>query len=143
MIRRIKSNKMRIPSSLRQLAKTMVDFDFKQIQLDLPVYSIAKIIPYPVERQLHSLVVLGCGHVEMHTDDISDCISTSFCIPFHLPKGARLCQEGGYLVRMKEGVCYSFNQRERHGVDVPDSSYTYSAFIVVDVLSKEAMKKAG
>ncbi|MEG1350440.1 MAG: hypothetical protein RSD49_20630 [Hafnia sp.] len=137
MIRKLTlATKPRIPAKLRKAAKNLSDMRFRQIQLSEPVSSIAKLIPYPVERQRHSLIVLGSGQVPTHEDDTQHILATSYCIPFHLPKNARLHQNY-QKVMMVEGACYSFNQNDSHGVDSPEDCQTYAAFIVVDVSKKE------
>lgn len=136
MIRRLKpTSKPRIPAEIRAKARKYPGRRFYQSQLDNPITSIAKMIPYPIERQFHSLVVLGDGGVETHTDDLDDFLATAYCVPFHIPKNARLWQEDECRV-MEEGECYSFNHERDHAVDSPEGCQTYAAFIVVDILKK-------
>lgn len=134
MIRRIKlKTKLKIPAKLRGLAKRYSSRSFEQIELEQSVASVVGAIPYPENRQVHSLVVLGSSYIEEHTDTLRDFISTSYCIPIHIPKGARLWQ-CDQRVSMVSGTCYSFNQSDYHKVDAPEDSRTYSAFLIVDIL---------
>ena len=126
-------SKFIIPSALRRLAKIYADSSFRQVELDSPIPSIARAIPYPIGRQSHCLVVLGNGGISEHADSLPDYLSTAYCIPFHIPRGARLWQNDQRVI-MEPGRCYCFNQSDYHKVDVPDSSRTYSAFVVVDIL---------
>lgn len=140
MIRKIAfPNKPRIPAYLREKAKNITSNHFVQVHLDDPIISIAKQIPYPHERQRHSMVVLGNGGVETHTDDLSGYLDTNFCIPFHLPRGAAFSQNYDSVI-METGKCYSFNHREDHSVQIPNSSYTYSAFIIVAILTPRGLQ---
>ncbi len=131
MIRKFRLH-ARLPGHLRDLTRKTYSEDFKEILLENPIGFVAKQIPYPVERQAHALIILGYGHVDMHTDYLIDYNKTSYCIPIHLPKDARLCQND-QLVKMEIGWCYSFNHEEMHGVDVPDGCRTYTALLIVDI----------
>lgn len=141
MIRRMQvKTKLQIPANLRRLAKGYADYSFRQEMLEFPIRSISVAIPYPIGRQAHSLVVLGSGGISEHTDTLPDYLLTSYCIPFHIPKGARLWQ-GDQRVMLESGRCYYFNQSDYHQVDVPDGSRTYSAFIIVDILKMPVIRQ--
>jgi hypothetical protein len=141
MIRQITLQKgIRIPRSLKEMARKNADCSFTQIHLDERLKSIEALIPYPAERQSHGLVVLGDGYTEMHVDGLSGCNQTTYCIPINLPKGAMLWQNDQGVV-LEIGSLYSFNQHYLHGVAVPDGSRTYSAFFVVDVLTPKELAR--
>lgn len=125
---------------LRAKARKHPGRHFYQFQLEEPITSIAKLIPYPAERQVHSMVVLGDGGVEMHTDDLDEFLATAYCVPFHIPKNARIWQDEECRI-MEEGNCYSFNHERDHAIDSPEGSQTYAAFIVVDILKKDVFEQ--
>lgn len=140
MIRQLKlHDKLRIPAKLRAMALDLTDIDFAQRELDDPVLSIARVIPYPVERQVHTLIVLGGGATGQHTDWLPEFHNITYCVPFHIPMRAMLRQEY-QSVLLQNGCCYSFNKSVDHGVDVPDTVKTYSAFIVIDIMTEKALK---
>lgn len=142
MIRRVAfSIKPRIPAVVREAAKEhALDKSFFEVQLDDLIPSIANQIPYSFERQIHTLIVLGNGGVESHCDImVTDYNDTFYCIPFHLPQGATISQKD-HRVALELGACYTFNHKDYHGVEVPDSCQTYSAFIVVSVLSLRGLE---
>lgn len=133
MIRKVVTkNKIRIPASLRSEAKRGSGRSFWQFFIDTPIRSVSKIIPFPIERQVHSLVVLGDGWVQEHVDHLPDFNKTAYCIPIHLPRGATFHQYDQVRL-LEEGSCYSFNHNEMHGVSVPEGCKTYSAFLIVDI----------
>lgn len=141
MIRRLTlTSKPRIPAALRMKARKHPGRHFYQVQLEEPITSIAKLIPYPAERQVHSMVVLGDGGVERHTDDLPEFLATAYCVPFHIPRNARIWQEEECRI-MEEGNCYSFNHEIDHAIDSPEGSQTYAAFIVVDILKKSVVEQ--
>lgn len=139
MIRQLTLKKaIRIPRSLRETVRKNANCSFMQVNLDARIKSIEALIPYPAERQLHGLVILGDGATDMHIDQLDGCTQTSYCIPIKLPKGAMLWQEDQGVV-LEVGRLYSFNQHYRHGVTVPDGSRTYSAFFVVDIVTPKEL----
>lgn len=124
--------KVKIPASLRSEARRGANRSFWQHFIDSPIRSVAKVIPYAPERQVHSLVVLGDGWVQQHVDHLPDFNRTAYCIPIHLPKGALFHQDDCERL-LEVGVCYSFNHNELHGVSAPEGCKTYAAFLVVDI----------
>ena len=137
MIRRHPLTTMiRIPAALRSEALRYKDHHFKQVFLDKPVMSLAKQIPYPVERQMHNLIVLGDGHLEPHFDSIDGALETAFCFPVHYPKGTRLIQEY-QAVRLRKRELYSLNHAVMHAVDTPETARTFSVFLCVDIMTPE------
>lgn len=138
MIRQIKlHDKIRIPAKLREMALGLTDISFAERELEEPVLGIAKFVPHPVSRQVHTLIVLSSGATKQHTDWLPEFLDTTYCVPFHLPMRAMLRQEH-QSVLIENGACYSFNKSLDHGVDVPGDAKTYSAFIVIDVLTEKA-----
>lgn len=137
MIRRHRLTAMiRIPAALRREALRYKDHHFKQVFLDKPVMSLARHIPYPVERQIHNLIVLGDGYLEPHFDSIEGALETAFCFPLHYPKGMRLFQED-QAVKVRKHELYSLNHAVMHAVDVPETARTFSVFLCVDIMTPQ------
>jgi hypothetical protein len=119
------------------LMKHMLKFrcrEFYQHFLEEPVLSIARSIPYPIDRQVHSLIMLGQGGIPEHTDDLKSVLGTAYCMPLHIPKDARLIQGAQSVILTKRSL-YSFNHHDYHGVSIPEGSGTYSLFLVADILT--------
>jgi hypothetical protein len=117
----------RIPALLMQ---HMVKFRFRefyQCSLEQPVPSVAQSIPYPADRQVHSLIMLGEGGIQEHTDNLKSLLGTAYCMPLHIPKGARLVQGAQSVILAKRSL-YSFNQHDYHGVSIPEGGVGRIAF---------------
>ena len=135
MIRRhTLSSIVRIPDDLRRDALRCKHQHFRQILLDKPIMTLARQIPYPVDRQMHSLIMLGDGFLEPHEDDLEGEQDTAYCYPIHFPRGARLFQEY-QQVELAKNTLYSFNHAVSHGLYVPDTAKTFSLFLCVGILT--------
>lgn len=131
--------KPRIPASLMEHILKFRFREFYQHFLDDPLLSVAKSIPYPIERQVHSLIMLGDGGIPEHTDNLKSVLSTAYCVPLHIPRGSRLIQ-GHQSIRMRKRHLYSFNHHDYHSVSIPDGAGTYGLFLIVDILTLESCR---